>query len=96
MEKLWKFLACVAGFLALTAASQASASDFYRQRNLVSDSAAIPAEQRDPNLVNAWGLAFNPYAVAWVADNHTGVATLYNGDGNPQSLVVTIPDALTP
>jgi hypothetical protein len=45
MEKLWKFLACVAGFLALTAASQASASDFYRQRNLVSASAAVPAEQ---------------------------------------------------
>jgi uncharacterized protein (TIGR03118 family) len=91
MEKLCKFLACLVGFLTLAAVSQASASDFYRQRNLVSDSAAIPAEQRDPNLVNAWGLAFNPYGVAWVADNHTGVATLYNGDGNPQSLVVAIP-----
>jgi len=93
MEKFYKFLACVVGFLALTAVSQASASDFYHQRNLVSDSAAIPAEQRDPNLVNAWGLAFNPYGVAWVADNHTGLATLYNGNGNPQSLVVTIPGA---
>jgi uncharacterized protein (TIGR03118 family) len=93
MEKFWKFLACVTGFLALTAMSQAAASDFYRQRNLVSDSAAVPAEQRDPNLVNAWGLAFNPYGAAWVADNHTGLATLYNGNGNPQSLVVTVPGA---
>jgi uncharacterized protein (TIGR03118 family) len=91
MDKLCKFLACVAGFLTLTAVSQASAGDFYHRRNLVSDSAAVPAEQRDPNLVNAWGLAFNPYGVAWVADNHTGLATLYNGNGNPQPLVVTIP-----
>jgi uncharacterized protein (TIGR03118 family) len=91
MERSFRCLACMAGFLAVTVAAQASASDFYRQRNLVSDNAAVPAEQHDPNLVNAWGLAFNPYGFAWVADNHTGLATLYNGNGKPQSLVVTIP-----
>src|SRR5581483_6537522 len=37
------------------------------------------------------GLAFNPTGFAWVADNGTGVSTLYDGNGNPQSLVVAIP-----
>ncbi len=64
----------------------------YQQRNLVSDG-AIPAEHTDPNLVNPWGLAFNPFGVFWVADNHTGKSTLYDGNGVPQSLVVTIPPA---
>jgi uncharacterized protein (TIGR03118 family) len=53
----------------------------------------IRAEHHDPHLVNAWGLAFNPYGVAWVADNGTGFSTLYDGNGVPQSLVVTIPGA---
>lgn len=62
----------------------------YVQRNLVSDG-AVPADHVDPNLVNAWGLAFNPFGFAWVADNGSGVSTLYDGDGNAQPLVVTVP-----
>ncbi|XXF80603.1 TIGR03118 family protein [Myxococcaceae bacterium GXIMD 01537] len=62
----------------------------YAQRNLVSDG-TIEAEHTDPNLVNSWGIAFNPFGVMWVADNGTGVSTLYDGNGVPQSLVVTIP-----
>jgi uncharacterized protein (TIGR03118 family) len=91
MTKISKSLACALGALALASASGAWASDFYRQRNLVSDSGLIRAEHQDPHLVNAWGLAFNPFGFAWVADNGTGFSTLYDGDGNPQSLVVTIP-----
>ncbi|HEY2558826.1 MAG TPA: TIGR03118 family protein [Caldimonas sp.] len=45
----------------------------------------------DPNLVNAWGIAFNPQGFAWVADNGTSMSTLYDGNGVPQSLVVAIP-----
>jgi len=65
-------------------------SPAYQVRNLVSD---VPgaAEHTDRNLVNGWGVAFNPLGVVWVADNGTGVATLYDGAGNPQSLVVSIP-----
>ena len=63
---------------------------FYQQRNLISDG-AVPAEHTDPNLVNSWGIAFNPNGFVWVADNGTGVATLYDGDGMAQSLIVTIP-----
>ncbi len=65
-------------------------SVFYQQNNLVSDG-AVTADHTDPNLVNAWGIAFNPDAFVWIADNGTGVATLYDGLGVPQSLVVTIP-----
>jgi uncharacterized protein (TIGR03118 family) len=91
MTTMSKPLACAFGVLALASASGAWASDFYRQRNLVSDTSQIRAEHRDPRLVNAWGLAFNPFGLAWVADNGTGFSTLYDGDGKPQSLVVTIP-----
>jgi uncharacterized protein (TIGR03118 family) len=73
---------------ALCIAGPASAS-FYRQSNLVSD---LPGEAAvlDPNLVNPWGIAFSPTSPFWVSDNHTGLSTLYNTTGQPQSLVVTI------
>ncbi|WP_025596438.1 TIGR03118 family protein [Burkholderia sp. WSM2230] len=58
---------------------------------LVSDG-AVPAAHIDAKLKNAWGVAFNPKGFVWVADNGTNVATLYDGNGVPQSLVVTIPD----
>lgn len=56
---------------------------------LVSDG-AVSAAHTDANLQNSWGIAFNPAGFAWVADNGTSVATLYDGNGVPQSLVVTI------
>ncbi|MFL6673229.1 MAG: TIGR03118 family protein [Massilia sp.] len=95
MNSFYRRLATALGITALSAiAGCASMPDgFYRQRNLVSDTAAIPAEHHDPQLVNSWGLAFNPFGVAWVADNGTGVSTLYDGNGIKQSLVVTIPGA---
>jgi uncharacterized protein (TIGR03118 family) len=45
----------------------------------------------DPHLVNTWGIAFNPQGFVWVANNGTSTSTLYDGNGVPQSLVVTIP-----
>ena len=67
----------------------------FRQTNLVSD---IPgrAQLTDPNLVNPWGLAAGPTTPLWVADNGTGLATLYAGGtgGAPFSiapLVFTVP-----
>src|SRR6516165_6367765 len=52
----------------------------YVVTNLVSDlpGAAHPAS----NLKNAWGVAFTPGASPfWIADNATGLSTLYDGDG---------------
>jgi len=45
----------------------------------------------DPHLIKAWGVAFNPKGFAWVANNGTSTSTLYDGNGVPQSLVVSIP-----
>ena len=64
----------------------------YVAHNLVSDG-TIVADHTDANLLNPWGIAFNPNGFVWVADNHSGKSTLYDGLGNPQSLVVTIPPA---
>ena len=66
--------------------------------SLVVDIASTPgysneaSRQIDGNLVNAWGLAFNPNGFAWVANNGTSTSTLYDGNGVPQSLIVTLPD----
>jgi uncharacterized protein (TIGR03118 family) len=47
----------------------------------------------DPNLQNPWGLSYSPGGPFWSADNHTGLATVYNGTGAIQSPVITIPGA---
>jgi uncharacterized protein (TIGR03118 family) len=64
----------------------------YAVTNLVSDGSA-PAAFTDANLVNAWGIAFNPaFDVVWVANNHTGNSTVYHPDGSAVSAgPVTIP-----
>ena len=84
---------CCAAAVMLACASPAFAdhnASGYVQRNLVSDG-SITAEHTDANLVNAWGVAFNPTGFVWVANNGTGTSTLYDGDGNAQTLVVSIP-----
>jgi uncharacterized protein (TIGR03118 family) len=59
--------------------------------NLQSDIAGV-ADRTDLNLVNSWGLVINPTAsIFWVADNGTGVSTLYRPNGTPVNLIVTIP-----
>ena len=70
----------------------AALAQTYTRKILVSD---IPAAGTftDTNLVNAWGLAAGPTTPWWVADNGTGLSTLYDKDGNAQQLIVTIPSA---
>jgi uncharacterized protein (TIGR03118 family) len=85
-------LALVLPIVAAVSTAAAADDNRYVQRNLVSDDAnAVPAENTDPNLVNPWGLVFNPFAFAWVADNGTGVSTLYDGNGNLNPPLVAIP-----
>jgi uncharacterized protein (TIGR03118 family) len=71
-----------------------SGGSVYQQTNLVSDIPGV-AKNTDPNLVNPWGIAFNSTGPVWIADNGTGVSTLYNGQGRKfplgSPLVVTIP-----
>ena len=84
--------------LAFTAAAiflvSPAAAQRYKQINLVSD---IPgkAAHTDSHLVNSWGIVRSSTGPFWVADNGTGVSTLYNGSGQAfptgSPLVVTIP-----
>ena len=66
--------------------SATTARGGYRQVNLVSD-LAMKGVLKDPDLVNAWGLAASPGTNAkpgsplWVANNGTDKATLYTGTG---------------
>jgi len=62
--------------------------------NLVSNQQGVAATT-DPNLVNAWGLAASGSSPWWVANNGTGLSTLYGSTGpsnvSVNSLVVAMP-----
>jgi uncharacterized protein (TIGR03118 family) len=70
--------------MALGAVPASAHTTAYRQINLVSDQPG-KAPLKDPDLVNAWGLAASPGTNAapgsplWVADNGSDKATLYTG-----------------
>ena len=77
--------------MALSLGSVSFAQD-YTETKLQANAPGV-AEATDPQLVNSWGLTRTAGSVWWVSDNAKGVATLYNGPGTKQSLVVTIPPA---
>jgi uncharacterized protein (TIGR03118 family) len=64
----------------------------YQLVNLTSDLSG-KAKHKDPLLKNAWGLVYSPGNPFWVSDEASGWSTLYDGQGNPQSLQVIIPSA---
>jgi uncharacterized protein (TIGR03118 family) len=77
----------------------AAESGAYHQTNLVSDLPGL-ALITDPDLVNPWGISLSGGSPFWVADNVTGVSTLYARDHpnatppaplTKNALVVTIP-----
>jgi uncharacterized protein (TIGR03118 family) len=81
----------VAASACVTSAVFADSDDFaYKQTNLVSDG-AVSAAVTDAHLKNPWGIAAIPGAPFWIADNATGLSTLYDGKGNIAKLTVTIP-----
>ncbi len=51
------------------------------------------AKYTDPLLQNAWGIAYSPGNPFWVNDEADGWSTLYNAQGQPQSLQVVVPPA---
>jgi hypothetical protein len=87
-------------FATLLAGSINASAQNYVQTNLVSD---IPgqAPTNDHLLVNAWGIARSATSPWWVADNETGVSTIYNGAGVPAQnppgtqFVVNMPPSAT-
>jgi uncharacterized protein (TIGR03118 family) len=68
-------------------------TDVFSQTNLVSDAAGLGAVTVDPQLINPWGIAFGSTGLLWVANNGSGVATIYDQSGAKQGLTVTIPPA---
>jgi uncharacterized protein (TIGR03118 family) len=66
-----------------------SAALVVAQTNLTGDVAGTAAKT-DPQLVDAWGIAFNATGGAWVSDNGTGLTTVYDGTG-ALKLTVRIP-----
>jgi uncharacterized protein (TIGR03118 family) len=92
---------CTLGFGLLGSLALAAVADarepFFKETDLVSN---IPGRAMftDPDLKNPWGLAASATSPWWVADNGTGLSTLYNGQGVKQALRVTLegPDPSTP
>jgi uncharacterized protein (TIGR03118 family) len=73
----------------ICASSLANAAS-YKAAFLTADQAGF-APNTDPNLINPWGISFSSTGPFWVSDNNSGLSTIYDGTGKPQSLVVTIP-----
>jgi uncharacterized protein (TIGR03118 family) len=72
----------------------AAKTNAYRATILVSneaDEAPVP----DVLLVNAWGIAASPTSPWWVADNGSGMSTVYTGAGVKLSREVVVPGAPT-
>jgi len=77
-------------FLVVGALPELALADHVVQTNLVSDLPGIAAHQ-DSNLVNSWGIVHGPATPWWVADNGTGVSTIYHTDGTTFRPPVAIP-----
>lgn len=84
------FPSLAVGVLLAQSLTSAAFAQHYTQVNLDSNVSGA-AEAVDSHLVNGWGLARSSGGVWWVSDEATGFATLYNGPGDRQPLVVTIP-----
>ena len=69
-------------------AAMAPGATGYLQINLVSDN--TNAARVDTRLLNPWGIIASTQAL-WVNDNHSGLMTVYGGQGRPNSYAVNIP-----
>jgi uncharacterized protein (TIGR03118 family) len=81
--------------LAGASSAQAAPSDQYVVRNLVSSSAAVPADRFDPNLKNPWGLVSSPTSPWWPANNGTNTSTIIPATGAVNNTVVQVPGGPT-
>jgi hypothetical protein len=86
-------VAFAAAALALVAAGAAAGGtgNSFAVTPLVSDN-VMPGTITDASLVNAWGLVAGPATPWWVADNGTGVSTLYTGAGAKIARTVVVGD----
>jgi uncharacterized protein (TIGR03118 family) len=68
----------------------------YQQTNLVSDIPGLAAHT-DPRLQNPWGVSLSPDGLFRVDDNHTGLSTVYdvNGQRAPDTVAIPLPSSST-
>src|ERR1700674_825254 len=87
--KLFAGLLCLFYLCHTSAYAQANS---YAQQNLVTDPTGA-GSNKDPNLVNPWGICIIPGAPFWIADNNSpaGVTTLYNNTGASQGSFTVAP-----
>ena len=93
LGRIW-IAALVGGSCVSVGGSQPSA--YVVETDLIADQASMSVAHVDPNLINPWGLAYGPQTYLWVADNSSGMSTVYDGSGAPMPtppLVVTVPPA---
>ncbi len=89
------FLRLMAGTVfTLSLAGAVAFGQHYTLTNLVSNESGA-ASVTDSDLINPWGMSRSSGSPWWVSDNGTGLATLYNGAGSKQGIVVTIPAAVS-
>lgn len=83
--------ACLLAPISASAQTDATTASGYRVFTLVTDSPPAKFPKIDPHLINPWGIAALPDGPFWIADNGTGLSTLYDGAGNVIPAVFTVP-----
>ena len=68
----------------------------FTQVNLVANNDEYGVARIDPNLINAWGIAFSPTGNPWISSNGMGVSVVYNKDGDQVLPPVSIPSPTGP
>jgi uncharacterized protein (TIGR03118 family) len=64
--------------------------------NLVADVHKYHPQNIDPNLVNAWGIAFGPTGGIWISAADKGLSVIYDKNGNILRPPVSIPFSKEP
>jgi uncharacterized protein (TIGR03118 family) len=72
-------------------AERGSIGKDFEQVNLVGDNDEYHPLRIDPNLINAWGMAFAPSGPDWISAEETGLSVIYNSAGGDVRPPVTIP-----
>src|SRR3954453_21029267 len=63
----------------------------FNRVNLVSNNSQDSGARVDPNLINAWGIAFSPTGNPWVSSTDGGVSIALDATGNQVIPPVSIP-----
>src|SRR5690348_11691423 len=66
----------------------------FEQVNLVDNNGEYHAAQKDPMLINAWGIAWSPNGFAWVNAEDGHISAIFNAEGGTVRPHVAIPSPM--